>query len=194
MRAVNFIMLPASVGLIVLSEPITRLLFERGMFDHYSTLITARALSFYSIGLFSYSGIKLLVSCFYSLKDTFTPVKVASVSLVLNIVLNLIFMFPLKISGLALATSFSGVFNFFVLFFILKKKIGPVDGRNILRSFLKVLMASIVMAVVIYMALFKAGLNIFLVIFLGISVYAAAAMIFDVKEAKEFLKWALRIN
>jgi putative peptidoglycan lipid II flippase len=194
MRAVNFIMLPASVGLIVLAEPITRLLFERGMFDHYSTLITARALSFYSIGLFSYSGIKLLVSCFYSLKDTLTPVKVASVSLVLNIALNLVFMFPLKISGLALATSFSGVFNFFVLFFILKKKIGPVGGRNILRSFFKVLMASIVMAAVIYAALFKAGLNIFLVIFLGILVYAAAAMIFDVKEAKEFLKWALRIS
>lgn len=194
LRAVNFIMLPASLGLIVLSEPITRILFERGMFDRYSTLITARALSFYSIGLFSYSGIKLLVSCFYSLKDTLTPVKVASVSLILNIALNLIFMFPLKIGGLALATSFSGIFNFFALFFILKKKIGPIGGRKILYSFLKVLMASIVMAVVIYVAVFKAGLNVFLVIFLGMLSYAVAAMIFDVKEAKELLKWTLRIN
>jgi len=194
LRAVNFIMLPASLGLIVLSEPITSVLFERGLFDRYSTLITARALSFYSVGLFSYSGIKLLVSCFYSLKDTLTPVKVASVSLALNIVLNLILMYPLKISGLALATSFSGIFNFLVLFFILRKKIGPIDGRNILNSFLKVLMASIVMAVIIHICIFKAGMNLFLVIFIGMLGYATAAMIFDVKEAKEFMKWALRIN
>ncbi|MBU1888130.1 MAG: murein biosynthesis integral membrane protein MurJ [Candidatus Omnitrophica bacterium] len=193
-RAVNFIMLPASVGLLVLSEPITNMLFERGMFDHYSTIITAQALSLYSIGLFSYAGIKILVSCFYSLNDTLTPVKVASVSLILNIILSIIFMFPLKISGLALATSFSGIFNFFFLFFILRKKIGTIDGVRILRSFLKVFMASIVMAVIIYFSIFKVGLNLFIVISLGIFSYGTAAVIFDVKEAKEFLKWALRIN
>ncbi|MBU1933296.1 MAG: murein biosynthesis integral membrane protein MurJ [Candidatus Omnitrophica bacterium] len=194
LRAVNFIMLPASVGLIVLSEPITSMLFERGMFDRYSTFITARALSLYSIGLFSYAGIKILVSCFYSLKDTLAPVKVASASLILNIILSIIFMFPLKISGLALATSLSGTFNFFLLFFILRKKIGAIDGAKILRSFLKVFMASIVMAAVIYVSIFKIKLNLFIVISLGMLSYGLAAVIFDVKEAKEFLKWALRIN
>ena len=194
LRAVNFIMLPASVGLIVLSEPITSMLFERGMFDRYSTFITAQALSLYSIGLFSYAGIKILVSCFYSLKDTLAPVKVASASLILNIILSIIFMFPLKISGLALATSLSGTFNFFLLFFILRKKIGAVDGAKILRSFLKVFMASIVMAAVIYVSIFKIKLNLFIVISLGMLSYGLAAVIFDVKEAKEFLKWALRIN
>ncbi|MFH1854427.1 MAG: murein biosynthesis integral membrane protein MurJ [Candidatus Omnitrophota bacterium] len=193
-RAVNFIMLPASIGLIMLSKPITSTLFERGMFDHYSTVITAQALSFYSIGLFSYAGIKILVSCFYSLKDTLTPVKVASASLVINILLSIILMFPLKISGLALATSFSGIFNFFILFFILRKKIGNIDGIKILHSFLKTLMASIAMAVIIYISSFKIGLNLLLVVLLGMLSYGVAAVIFDVKEAKEFLKWALRIK
>ncbi|MEE8317382.1 MAG: murein biosynthesis integral membrane protein MurJ, partial [Candidatus Omnitrophota bacterium] len=128
LRAVNFVMLPASLGLMVLSRPITSALFERGMFDHYSTSITAHALMFYSIGLFSYAGIKMLVSCFYSLKDTRTPVKIASLSLVLNILLGITLMFPLKISGLALATSVSGTFNFFLLFFALRKKIGGLGG------------------------------------------------------------------
>jgi len=192
LRAVNFIMLPASVGLIVLARPITSVLFERGMFDQYSTFITSRALMFYSIGLFSYAGIKILVSCFYSLKDTLTPVKVASASLVVNIVLNLIFMFPMKISGLALATSLSGSFNFFLLFFILRKKIGGIDGYRISISFIKVFAASMVMAALIYICAFKIVCGLFVVILIGMVSYCLAAFMFDVKEAREFLKWALR--
>ena len=189
LRAINFIMIPASVGLIMLARPITAMLFERGMFDHYSTSITAGALIFYSIGLFSYAGIKILVSCFYSLKDTLTPVKVASVSLVLNIVLSVLLMFPLKINGLALSTSISGIFNFFLLLFILRKKIGKLDGMRMLSSFIRVLAASMVMAIVIYFCEFKAGINILLVVLIGIVSYVAAVLIIDIKEARQFLKF-----
>jgi putative peptidoglycan lipid II flippase len=192
LRAVNFVMLPASLGLMVLSRPITSALFERGMFDRYSTSITAHALMFYSIGLFSYAGIKILVSCFYSLKDTLTPVKIASLSLVLNILLGIILMFPLKISGLALATSISGTFNFFLLFFALRKKIGGLGGTKILISFLKALLAGIVMVAFTYLGAFKIGFNIFFVILTGMASYTLAIFIFDVKEAREFLRWILR--
>ena len=194
LKAVNFIMIPSSLGLIVLARPITSALFERGMFDNYSTVITAQALLFYSIGLFSYAGIKILVSCFYSLKDTFTPVKIASVSLILNILLNVIFMFPLKVSGLALATSFSAAFNFFSLFFVLRKKIGALGGYEILNSFIRVLAAGLAMAALIYFCAFKIHLNLFLVISIGIITYPVFTFIFDVKETKDFLKWALRRN
>ncbi len=192
LRAVNFIMIPASLGLIILSRPITSMLFQRGMFSVYSTSITSQALMFYSIGLFSYAGIKILVSCFYSLKDTGTPVKIASISLILNIILNIILMYPLRIGGLALATSFSGSFNFFLLFLMLRKKIGPFGGLKILVSFIKVLLASLLMGVCIYLFTFKMGLNLLLVILMGIFIYLGATFIFDVKEAKEFLKWVLR--
>ncbi|MDP6686139.1 MAG: murein biosynthesis integral membrane protein MurJ, partial [Candidatus Omnitrophota bacterium] len=190
LRAVNFIMLPASLGLIVLAGPITRTLFERGAFGKYSTFITSNALIFYSIGLFSYAGIKILVSCFYSLKDTLSPVKVASVSLILNIVLNIIFMFPLKVGGLALATSLSGSFNFLILFILLRKKIGAIGGYAILKSFFRVLLASLAMALIIYFCAFKMGLNLFIVILIGILSYIAAAFIFNVKEARAFLRGA----
>ncbi|MDO8603220.1 MAG: murein biosynthesis integral membrane protein MurJ [Candidatus Omnitrophota bacterium] len=190
LRVINFIIIPASIGLIVLAVPITKTLFERGKFDQYSTLITANALVFYSIGLFSYSGIKILVSCFYSLQDTLTPVKIAGASLLLNIALNLALMFPLKIGGLALAASISGIFNFLALFFILRNKIGPLDGRRILNSFLKVLLASLAMAAVIYICAFKINLNLFIVILIAMLSYVGATFIFDVKEAKEFLSWA----
>lgn len=192
LKAVNFIMIPSSVGLMVLARPITSALFERGAFDNYSTIITAQALLFYSIGLFSYAGIKILVSCFYSLKDTFTPVKIASISLILNILLNVIFMFPLKVSGLALATSFSAAFNFFLLFFVLRKKIGALGGYEILNSFIRVLAAGLAMAALIYFCTFKINMNLFLVISIGIIFYPLFTFIFDVKETKDFLKWALR--
>jgi len=192
LRAINFIIVPASIGLIVLAVPITQTLFERGKFDHYSTLITANALIFYSIGLFSYSGIKILVGCFYSLKDTLTPVKIAGASLVLNIILNAALMFPMKIGGLALSASISGIFNFLALFFILRKQIGSLDGYRILSSFLKVAGASLAMAVIIYICAFKIGLNLFIVILTAIASYIAASFVFDVKEAKEFLSWVLK--
>ena len=194
LRAVNFIMLPASLGLIVLARPITSVLFERGMFGRYSTSITASALMFYSIGLFSYAGIKILVSCFYSLKDTFTPVKIASISLIMNIVLSIMLMFPLKISGLALATSISGVFNFFLLFFILRKKIGGFDELRILSSFLKVLAASLVMAVVVYLTAYEMAFNLFLVILIGIVSYILLVFLFDIRLAKDVLKGLARLK
>ena len=192
LRAINFIIVPASVGLIVLAVPITRTLFERGRFDHYSTLITANALVFYSIGLFSYAGIKILVTCFYSLKDTLTPVKIASISLGLNVLLNIMLMFPLRIGGLALATSISGIANFFLLFMILRKKIGCLDGYRILASFIRVTIASLAMAVVTYICAFKIGMNLFIVILIALASYVISSLIFDVKEAKEFLSWMLK--
>jgi putative peptidoglycan lipid II flippase len=194
LRVINFIIVTASIGLMVLAIPITKALFERGKFDNYSTLITANALIYYSIGLFSYSGIKVLVSCFYSLKDTLTPVKIAGMSLLLNIILNLTLMFPLKIGGLALSASISGIFNFSALFYILRKKIGWLDGRRILSSFLKVTLASLAMAFVIYICAFRMNMNIFIVIFIAIVSYGVSTFIFGVKESKEFLSWALKRN
>jgi len=192
LRVINFIIIPASIGLIMLAVPMTRVLFERGKFDQDSTRITANALAFYSIGLFSYSGIKILVSCFYSLKDTLTPVKIAGASLLLNIVLNIVLMFPLKIGGLALSASISGIFNFFALFYMLRKKIGPLEGYKISGSFLKVLMAGLVMAAIIYICSFKTGLNLFIVIAIAIAGYIMAAFIFNVREAKDLLSWMLK--
>jgi putative peptidoglycan lipid II flippase len=192
LRAINFIIIPASVGLIVLAAPITKALFERGRFDAYSTLITSQALICYSIGLFSYAGIKILVTCFYSLKDTLTPVKIASISLMLNIILNIILMFPLRLNGLALSTSISGIFNFFLLFFILKKKLGSLDGYRISVSFIKVGMASLMMALVGYFFAFNVGLGLFIVIPISVISFVLATLIFDVKEAREFIAWLLK--
>ena len=148
-RLILFITIPASIGLIILNEPIVNILWERGEFLYTSTQGTAVALLFYSIGLCAYSGIKIIAPAFYSLQDTKTPAKIGIYSMILNIVLNLILMGPLKHGGLALATSVSALFNVIALTYCLRKRLGLLGGRKILRSMLKMSAAAFTMGVVI---------------------------------------------
>ncbi|MCG3114730.1 MAG: murein biosynthesis integral membrane protein MurJ [Candidatus Manganitrophus sp. SA1] len=142
LRLVFFITFPAMMGLILFRIPIVHLLFEHGEFGRVATLGTANAVLFYSIGLWAFAGIRIVVPVFYSLQDTKTPVKIGLVAVVANVILNLILMGPLQHSGLALATSLSAILNFSLLLLILRKRIGRIDGKRILNSHLKVLLAS----------------------------------------------------
>ncbi len=196
LRSVFFITIPAAVGLIVLSEPIVRTLFQRGAFDAYSTKITSSALLYFSIGLCSYAGVKVLTSAFYSLKDTRTPLKNSFMAFLLNAALNLILMFPMKVGGLALATSIASMFNFCSLFYLLRKKIGPLGGRAILASFARAMIPGIIMAIVLVwfnaVLHFRPVLHMIVVILAGMASFFTSCLIFDVKEFKGFMKWILR--
>jgi len=150
LRSVFLVVIPASVGLIVLREPIIQLLFERGQFDAHATERTALTLLCYSFGLFAYSGIKLIVSAFYSMQDTKTPVKVGAFCMMLNIVCNLIFMQFLREAGLALATAVSSTINFLLLIHLLKAKIGSFEERRVMFSFIRIAVISLVMGVSVH--------------------------------------------
>jgi putative peptidoglycan lipid II flippase len=193
LRALFFILIPASAGLMVLSSPITRILFERGAFTAYSTHITSSALFYYAIGLAACGGIKLLVSAFYSMHDTMTPVKTAFFALVLNIILNIALMHPLKVGGLALATSVSAIVNFFMLYVLLGKRLGDLGSRQAIDSFLRVSLASAIMALVLKLILVYTAhltlLNLILAIIGGMIVFLAASHILKVNELKEILVW-----
>lgn len=200
LRSIFLIMLPSSAGLIILSKPITRILFERGEFNAYSTSITSLALLFYSFGLFAYSGVKVLASCFHSLQDTLTPVKVASVCLIINLFLNLILMFPLKVGGLALASSISATTNFLILFFLLRKKIGQLDEKQILRSFVRMGLSALTMGaslILFWKSLFlnfPETIRLLIAIIVGTLIFGLSCVVFGVKEVKELGKWLLKRN
>ncbi len=149
-RLILFISVPATVGLIVLRFPIINTLWERGEFLRSTTEGTAIALLYYSIGLCAFAGIKVIAPAFYSLQDTKTPFKVGVYAMLLNIVLNLILMGPLKHGGLALATSLSSLFNALLLIYFLKKRLGKIGGRKILTSTLKLAFSATVMGLAIY--------------------------------------------
>ena len=150
-RLILFITIPATVGLIILREPIVNTLWERGEFLVSTTEGTAIALLYYAIGLCAYSGIKIIAPAFYSLQDTKTPAKIGIYSMVLNMVLNLILMGPLKHGGLALATSLAALFNVALLIYHLRKRLGLMGGKKILYSTLKMSSAAIAMGVVTFL-------------------------------------------
>jgi putative peptidoglycan lipid II flippase len=186
------IMIPASVGLAVLGMPIIKMLFQRGEFTDYSAYITNSALFFYAFGLCAYGGIKLLVTCFYSMHDTKTPVKTALIAVALNLILSLILMWPLKIGGLALATSISASINFLMLYAILRKRIGRLGTKEIADSFVRVLSASIIMGIVLKFTSTNAAhvMGILLSMTAGAAAFIAAAYILRVKELKRVFAWA----
>jgi putative peptidoglycan lipid II flippase len=150
LRLVFFIMFPAMAGLITLRVPIVNLLLEHGQFDRISTQGTAAALLFYAVGLWAFAGVRIVAQAFYALQDTKTPVKIAVVALVANILLSAAFITwtPLEHGGLALATSLAATLNIGLLTVQLRKKIGRMDGKRILRSLLKIVPASIAMGVI----------------------------------------------
>jgi putative peptidoglycan lipid II flippase len=198
LRAIFFVMLPASVGFMVLAGTIVRVLFEHGKFDFYSTRMTADALFFYSIGLFAYGATKILQSCFFALKDTVTPAKVSFLALIVNIILNSILMFPMKLGGLALATSISGIITFLILFFLLRRKIHGFEVEALALSFIRILLASICMGAVCALAsrnivlgygFLARLLNLALAIVLGIISYIIFCFLLKVNEIQELWGW-----
>ena len=148
LRMLWFIIVPASVGLIVLREPIIRLLFERGAFDPIATSMTAIALLFYSLGLFAHAGNAVLTRTYFSMQDMKMPMKLGVMAIALNIALNLILVRYLAHGGLALASSIAASINFLLLAYYLRKKLGFLDGLRIIRSLVKIIFASLVMGVV----------------------------------------------
>ncbi|MFQ6066503.1 MAG: murein biosynthesis integral membrane protein MurJ [bacterium] len=150
-RMVLFVLIPSTVGLIIIRGPLISLLFQHGAFLAEDTLMTAETLVFYSLGLFAMGEVMVLTRAFYSLQDIFTPVKVSILVLILNVGLNLLLISPLKHSGLALATSLSMFANGAVLLVLLRRKLERIEGRKILNSFLKISLATAVMGAGVFL-------------------------------------------
>jgi putative peptidoglycan lipid II flippase len=151
LRVVSFVTLPAAAGLILLREPIVRVLFQHGRFEAASTALTLRPLLFYSLGLPAFAAVKLLVPVFYSLQDTVTPVRVAAVALAVNIVGNSIFLHwlwrSLANGGPALATSLAAYANIGALFVIFRRRFGRVGGWALAASFARTSICVVTMAI-----------------------------------------------
>jgi len=145
LRMMFMLNVPAMVGLIALAGPIVALIFERGKFTVVDTQATAAALAFYAPGLVGYSTVKISVPSLYALKDSRTPVMVSVGTVLLNIVLNLIFVRFLSFRGLALGTAIGAICNSVVLLWILRGRLGGIDGERVMRAFVKISAASVVM-------------------------------------------------
>ncbi len=195
LKRVFFLTLPSAAGLIVLRRHIISALFERNEFDAYSTAITSSALMYYCLGLFAFAGVHILSRGFYALQDTKTPVKFAAGAMVLNAVLNIIFMRILQVGGIALATSLAAACNFILLFRALFIRGAIFAPWGVVLSFLKVLAVSVIMGVVLVFArnrmpeadsdFLRLGI-IALLMGVGLAVFISLAAAFGFEELKSF--------
>lgn len=192
LRTVFFIIIPASAGLMILAEPIVRLLFQRGAFDLEATKLTSQALFYYALGIFAYAGTKIVAAVFYSLQDTKTPLKVAVLALSLNVVLNLILMIPMGVGGLALATAISSTVNLAILLIILRLRIGKLGLRKIIETVKRVLLATAGMGAACYFLAYyifqwSTFLSVTVAITIGTIIYFLFAHFLKIEESKPLL-------
>lgn len=199
LRGVLFLSIPAGIGLAVLSEPTIALLFERGEWTARDTAGTAWALALFSVGLAGHSVLEILVRAFYALHDTWTPVKVGTATMLLNIALSLVLIRVLgypestefergPIGGLALAMSIATAIESAVLWAMLRRRVGGLDDRRVLGSAARTLLASGIMAAALgaYLALLPGLPRLFLAgggMALGTAVFWVAALALRVEEA-----------
>jgi putative peptidoglycan lipid II flippase len=191
-----FFIIPLSVLFISLSYNIIDVIFVRGEFGVASLNTTSSVLFFYSFGLFFFCGIKLLVNSFYSLKDTKTPAKTATLALVANIVFSAILMFPLKIGGVALGSSLAAALNFSLLYYSLSRRIGKIDWQDTRSQFFKVFSLSIVIAAGsrwLWAALaFNKYINALIVGSITLAVFIIVGYIIGLKQIGYLRRWILK--
>ncbi len=150
MRLMGFLMVPVTVGVILLRYPIIGLILEHGEFTPDDTARTAWALLFLSLGLYAYAGRDTLTRVFYAYHDTRTPVKISVFTVAINVGLSYLFMQYMGVGGLALGTTVALSVNFLVLIWLLKRKVGSMDFGRMFTSLGLVLGLSAVMGVAVW--------------------------------------------
>ena len=206
-RAIEFgllLSLPAAVALWLLSDPIVRVLFERGRFGPDDTLRTASALAAFVVGLPAFVLIKALTPGFFAREDTRTPLYIAIVAIVVNVILNVFFLYGTSLAqvGVALATSLSGWLNAAMLAIVLYRRGHLIADRRLISRSWRMLAATAGMGVVLWGALVvldpvlahantKGVVALFGVCALGMAVYAGLGALLGVVRLAE-LRFVMR--
>lgn len=190
---ISLIMMPITVGFVVLRTPIVKLLFERGEFGPDATFMTATSLMFYALGLTPIIIRDVLSRIFYSLKDTRTPMINGLIGVAINVVLILLLSRSMSYAGLALAASLTYGFTMLTLGLRLRKKIGNLGISHMLISFIKALTASIIMGIIVYFlngyldagaqaSFLKQAIQLFITIGVGAASYFAICILLKYEE------------
>lgn len=195
-RALNaalMLSLPAVVGLVVLGQPLIRLLFERGAFDARSTEWVAFALAWLAIGLPAHAALELVTRAFYALKDSLRPALLAVVSMIINVALSLILfrLFAeidwLPFGGLALANSIATLVEVLVLYALLVRREPRVRLRSTLVALGKGALAAMAMGIALIGWLALTGASTLATVsamLIGAAVYFGAAFVLRSEEAR----------
>ena len=196
-RATAVVLIPAALGYLVLARDIVRLLLEHGVADTpESGDLVAEVLVLFAIGLFAFSAFQLLLRASYSMQDTRTPALVNVAAVTLNVLVNLLFflVLDLGVPGLALGHAVSYVFASIVLLIVVRARIGGLDGRRIVRSLGRVLIAGVATSVAAWLVargieawlgtvtIGAQALQVITAVTVGLVVFAASAAALRIEE------------
>ncbi|MBE3070484.1 MAG: murein biosynthesis integral membrane protein MurJ [Planctomycetes bacterium] len=201
LRLTLFIGLPAGLGIILVCKPLILLVFNHGRFAEADDAVgrTAWVASLYALGLWSYSANHILIRAFYAMENIRTPRRVAVLAAGLNLVCNLILVWPLAEGGLALATVLSAVFQTAVLARLLGRQSGHLDWRAVAATTGRTLVGAAVMGAVVYAAIYwaapllpLAGRSLYAVqcfggVAVGAAVFIVAARLMGMSELGDLL-------
>lgn len=199
-NSILIIAIPATIGMVLLAEPLVRIVFEHGEFDFQATTMTVGALVFYSIGLAGMSLRLFIDKIFYSLQDTKTPMINGIITVFINLVLSFVLINFMEHRGLAFATSISVSITSFYLILKLKKKLKELEIFSIIICGIKSLLASLIMGLVIYNLYNKISINIhnitllelclfLIIVIIGGMIYLLFIYLFRVQE----INWILQL-
>lgn len=150
LRMVFCLSVPASAGLILLAEPIARLLFERGEFLPEDTLRAAKTIAWYATGVWAYCAAPVVVRGFYALGDAGAPVRLAAWMVGLNLLLNFTLIWLLAECGLALSTSISAMVQTCLLVLLFSRRHASLQWQPIGATVLRTIVATVIMGVVVF--------------------------------------------
>lgn len=176
-----FLLVPASIGVIVLAEPLVSLVLCRGSFDGNSLKMTVGALRCYTVGLLFLAIRDTLVKVFYAYKQTKTTTITSTISILINIVLNIVLSKIIGINGLAISTSISAIFNCIALYILLRKKIGDFGTKKSLHILIKCLIGSVIMGAAVYYSNIYFGGQLNEILGFIISVFAGCIVYFAIE-------------
>ena len=199
MRLAFLMTIPASIGLMLLAEPIISVLYQHHKFGVPETAAAAGALRFYAIGLCGYAALKVLVNAFYAVDKRKTPMVVSFSAVALNLILNWFFTLHLGwgYRGLALSTSCIATSNFLILYFLMRRHLGALESGAMLSLLAKLAVASAVLAAICWagmhflladwatQAFLPKLLSLALVISVGAAAFFTCAAALGITELRE---------
>ena len=147
LRLMLMLNVPATLGLMVLATPIVRLLFERGHFLPADTAATATAVRLYAVGLAGYSAVRIASPTFYAIGESRIPAIVSAGVIAVNVVASVTFVRVIGFEGLALGTSIAAIVNAAALLWMLRRRLGGIEGGRLSATLLKVTLSAALMAV-----------------------------------------------
>ena len=142
-RQIFFLLIPATIFLALLAEPITRMVFQYGEFDAAATSLTSRSLLFFTVGLVFNGASLLLIRAFFSLKQPWIPTRISVATLILNAVLDLVLSKAIGTGGIPLATSIASFAGFIALAWMLERQLGGLDRRWLVDGFVRTAIAAV---------------------------------------------------